>query len=160
MIIWQEETRKEEIILEPSEDEAVVLPRKQKFRSLEQVVDEANFDHIPRQADNTFQYSDAAGRLQITWNTNKANGNGDAFVRRRGRAPRQNIIQAVGGPNPRSALQINELLDAFHLFITEEMIRKIVDRTNASIETFHESLQVSDENRKNLHTVVKRTKRN
>ena len=42
---------------------AQVLPRKQKFRSLSHVIDEDNYDNIPRQANKRLKYY----ILYITW---------------------------------------------------------------------------------------------
>ena len=52
---------------EPDRDQE--LPKKQKLRSLDAVLDESNYKHLPSQRKRTFKYSDATKTMQINWHT-------------------------------------------------------------------------------------------
>ena len=70
------------------------LRRKQKFKNLDEVLDEINYDDLPAQPDLSFSYKDARNTIAINWNTNPENG----ILRPRGA---ENILKNV--PSPRVA---------------------------------------------------------
>ena len=103
-------------------DEEVLVPRKQKFKSLDDVLDLNNCDILPPQEPITFYYSDAKGQFVMDWTTTKQ---GTSV----GRAPNQNVIKHKPGPQ-RQAKEVTDSLEAFSLFITDKMLTTIVEYTN------------------------------
>ena len=103
-------------------DEEVLVPRKQKFKSLDDVLDLNNCDILPPQEPITFYYSDAKGQFVMDWTTTKQ---GTSV----GRAPNQNVIKHKPGPR-RQAKEVTDSLEAFSLFITDKMLTTIVEYTN------------------------------
>lgn len=107
------------------EEEEVELPRKQKFKNLDEVLDESNYADAPVQPNLTFEYSDARKTVNITWNTVR-----DANLHRRGA---ENIMNKQPGPRG-AAKYVKTPIEAFQLFFSDDMINNIVLYTNAVIE--------------------------
>ena len=51
------------------------LPRKQKFKNLNEVLDDSNYVDLPVQPELSFSYIDARKTMTINQNTNPENGN-------------------------------------------------------------------------------------
>ena len=105
-------------------DEEDLVPRKQKFKNLDDVLDLNNYDILPPQELISFHYSDAKGQFVMDWTTTKQ-------VTSVGRAPNQNVIKHGPGPG-RQAKQVTDSLEAFILFITDNMLTTIVEYTNSN----------------------------
>ena len=52
-------------------DEEDLVPRKQKFKDLDDVLDLNNYDILPPQEPITFHYSDTIGQFVMDWTTTK-----------------------------------------------------------------------------------------
>ena len=122
------------IIEEGNEDENVTadaeaepFPRKQIFSTLNAVLDESRYDPLPPQNEVRYTYSDAKKTIVMDWSTVK-----DNLLQRRQRG---NILRNRPGPRG-AARDATTPLEAFQIFITDEMLDKIVRYTNASIEPF------------------------
>ena len=115
------------------------LPRKQKFKNLEEVLDESNYVDLTAQPDLSFSYTDARKTMTINWNTNPENGN----IRPRGK---ENIFKNVPGPRG-AAKYVQTPIESFSLFFTDEMVNNIVGYTNDIIrpvlEKFSDVLDAS-----------------
>ena len=126
-----EEVVKEE---EPETNFAVevvnAVPRKQKFLNLEKVCDENNYDDLPPQRKETYKYENSKKTITMMYSTK----NPDTRLQRR---QQNNILHNTPGP-PREAKRATTPIEAFELFITNEMIEKIVENTNKNIEPFLE----------------------
>ena len=98
------------------------LPRKQKFKNLDEVVNEKNYDELPQQklSQKTMETKDKKFRIKYT--TNKP-------VNQLNKTPSQNILKHALGP------RLNSFRGIF-LFINQEMLNTIVENTNTVIETF------------------------
>ena len=127
-----------DIIGEDEEEEE--LPRKQKFKNLDEVLDESKYADLPPQPDLSFSYSDAKKTMQITWNAIPENGN----LQHRGA---QNILKNTPGPRG-AAKYVQTPIEAFRLFFTDNMVNNIVRYTNYAIrpviERFSDVLEASD----------------
>ena len=71
-------------------DEEDLVPRKQKFKNLDDVLDLNNYDILLPREPITFHYSDAKGQLAMDWTTTKK---GSSV----GRDPNQNVINTKTG---------------------------------------------------------------
>ena len=115
------------------------LPRKQKFKNLDEVLDESNYVDLTAQPDLSFSYIDARKTMTINWNTNPENGN----IRPRGK---ENIFKNVPGPRG-AAKYVQTPIESFSLFFTDEMVNNIVGYTNDVIrpvlEKFSDVLDAS-----------------
>ena len=116
-----------------SVDEDDLVPRKQKFKNLDDVLDLNNYNVLPPQKLITFHYSDAKGQFVMDWTTTKQ----DTSV---GRAPNQNVIKHKPGPG-RQAKQVTDSLEAFSLFITGNMLTAVVEYTNSNIQNFQRKFE-------------------
>ena len=119
---------------EPETDFAVevvtAVPRKQKFLNLEKVCDENNYDDLPPQRKETYKYENSKKTITIMYSTK----NPDTRLQRR---QQNNILHKTSGPR-REAKRATTPIEAFELFIANEMIEKIVENTNKNIEPFLE----------------------
>ena len=118
----------------------VERPKKQKFKSLDEVLDDDKYIDLPNQESRVFKYTDAKKTMVINWETD---GNQN-FLRQRGTA---NIVKNKPGPRG-IAKRAQTPIDSFNLFFTDKMIEKIVTHTNDVIETamerFADLLEESD----------------
>ena len=125
-----------EAVTEQGNDE---LPTKQKCKNLTEVLNEANYSDVPAQKKRTFHYSDAKKTVNIAWTTTK-----DYTIHRKGT---ENIRKGKAGPRG-IAKNAKTSLESLELFLTDEMIDKLVIYTNASIqpllEKFEDLLEDSD----------------
>ena len=125
-----------EVVTEQGNDE---LPTKQKFKNLTEVLNEANYSDVPAQKKCTFHYSDAKKTVNIAWTTTKV-----YTIHRKGT---ENIRKGKAGPRG-IARNAKTPLESLELFLTDEMIDKLVIYTNASIqpllEKFEDLLEDSD----------------
>ena len=87
------------------------MPRKHKFKNLDEVLNETNYVDLPAQPDLSFSYTDARKTMPINWNTNPENRN--LRLRRA-----ENILKNV--PSPRgTAKHIQTPIESFRLFFTD-----------------------------------------
>ena len=102
-------------------------------------MNEANYSDVPAQKKRTFHYSDAKKTVNIVWATTK-----DYTIHRKGT---ENICKGKAGPRG-IAKNAKTPLESLELFLTAEMIDKLVIYTNASIqpllEKFEDLLEDSD----------------
>ena len=110
-----------------------MVPRKQKFKNLDDVLDLNNYNVLPPQKLITFHYSDAKGQFVMDWTTAKQG----TSLRR---APNQNVIKHKPGPR-RQAKQVTDSLETFSLFITDNMLTTIVEYTNSNIQNFQRKFE-------------------
>ena len=117
-----------------SVDEDDLVPRKQKFKNLDDVLDLNYYNVLPPQKLITFHYSEAKGQFVMDWTTTKE----DTSV---GRAPNQNVIKHKPGPG-RQAKQVTDSLEAFSLFITDNMLTAVLSIPIQTSKTFKENLKM------------------
>ena len=98
------------------------LPRKQKFKNLDEVVNEKNYDELPQQKKFQTTVETKDKKFRIKYTTNKP-------VNQLNKTPSQNILKHALGP------RLNSFRGIF-LFINHEMLNTIVENTNTVIETF------------------------
>ena len=119
---------------EPETDFAVevvtAVPRKQKFLNLEKVCDENNYDDLPPQRKEIYKYENSKKTITMMYSTK----NPDTRLQRR---QQNNILDNTPGPR-REAKRATTPIEAFELFITNELNEKIVENTNKNIERFLE----------------------
>lgn len=106
-------------------------PRKQLFSNLDDVLNLDNYEQLPEQEYALFEYQNSSKTLTMQWETqNPQNRN------RSGRLSNRNIIR--NKPGPRSAAKIvSNPLEAFSLFIPDELLDTIVQHTNDNIGHFY-----------------------
>ena len=97
-------------------------PRKQKFKNLDEVVNEKNYDELPQQKKFQTTVETKDKKFRIKYTTNKP-------VNQLNKTPSQNILKHALGP------RLNSFRGIF-LFINHEMLNTIVENTNTVIETF------------------------
>ena len=114
-------------------DEEDLIARKQKFKNLDDVLNLNNYDILPPQEPITFHYSDTKGQFVMDWTTTKQG----TFV---GRAPNQNVIKHKPGPR-RQAKQVTDPLEAFSLFITDNVLTTIAEHTSSNIRNFRRKFE-------------------
>ena len=119
---------------EPETDFAVevvtAVPCKQKFLNLEKVCDENNYDDLPPQRKEIYKYENSKKTITMMYSTK----NPDTRLQRR---QQNNILHNTPGPR-REAKRATTPIEAFELFITNEMNENIVENTNKNIEPFLE----------------------
>ena len=103
------------------------LPRKQKLKNLDKVLDESNYVDLPAQPDLSFSFTDARKTMTINWNTNPENGN----LRPKSA---ENILKNVSGPRG-AAKYVQTPIESFRLFFTGGMVYDIVGYTNDVIRS-------------------------
>ena len=104
----------------------IELPKKQKFKNFDAVLNEDNYAALPPQENRKFLYSDVKKTVNITWNTVN-----DENVHRRGA---ENICKNV--PGPRGTVKYPKTpVEAFTLFFTKSMIKNIARYTNVVIHS-------------------------
>ena len=108
------------------------LPTKLKFKNLTEVLNEANHSDVPAQKKRTFHYSDARKTVNIAWTTTK-----DKTIHRKGA---ENIRKGKAGSRGISK-NAKTPLELLELFLTDEMIDKLVIYTNASIQPLLEKFK-------------------
>ena len=87
------------------------MPRKHKFKNLDEVLDATKYVDLPAQPDLSFSDTDARKTMPINWNTNPENRN--LRLRRA-----ENILKNV--PSPRgTAKYIQTPIKSFRLFLTD-----------------------------------------
>ena len=96
---------------ESDEDVRVVRPRKQKFKNLDEVMDESKYHPLPEQIPES-----------LTWKPSKNDPTLKSYewttdFHPQGRAPRRNLIRNQPGPSPQAKQCIN-LAQLFDQFIT------------------------------------------
>lgn len=107
------------------EDIRTAAPRKQKFRNLDEVLDESKYDSLPEQPNETYTWKsrDKNDPESYTWTTNFNSA---------GRPPRRNHMENVPGPTP-YAKRCKSLRELFDAFITDDMISDVVEYTNQKV---------------------------
>ena len=118
-----------EAVTEQGNDE---LPTKQKFKNLTEVLNEKNYSDVPAQKKHTFHHCDAKKTVNIASTTTK-----DKTIHRKGA---ENIRKGKAGP--RGIAKIAKTpLESLELFLTDEMIDKLVIYTNVSIQPLLEKFE-------------------
>ena len=120
-------------------EDPIELPKKQKFKNLDTVLNEDNYAAFPPEENRKFLYSNAKKTVIITWNTVS-----DQNVHQRGA---ENIFKNVPGMRG-VAKYAKTPVKVFTLFFTKSMIKNIVRYTNAviqpAIERFSDLFEQSD----------------
>ena len=100
--------------------------RKQKFKNLNQVMNENNYLDIPGQPKKVFRYQDTKKTIKIKWHPNSE----DTKLQQCGS---NNILKHTpGSRGPGKSVQTP--LESFNLFFSKEMIDNIVKYTNQNIK--------------------------
>ena len=102
------------------------VQHRQKFRNLDEVVDEDNYVDPESQPDLANKYSDAKNTVNITWQT--------VTERNFKKITVANILRRKPGPGA-AAKYVKAHLDTFQFFVSNEKVENIVKFTNAVIET-------------------------
>ena len=111
-------------------DEENPLPHKQKFSNLDEVCDQSKYDDLPAQHRASYSDANASKTFVMKYSTVKVHD--DALFSKRGRT---NILKNTPGPR-RAAKHVETPLEAFGLFITDQMLQKIVTNTNLLVDSF------------------------
>ena len=116
------------------------LPKKEKFKNLDKVLDEDSYVDLPVQRKRTCKYADVKNTMKI---------NLEAIPSQQSLQPRGTVNILKHKPGPRgTAKQVQTPLESFNLFFTDEMLEKVVTYTNNSIEPamerFSDLLKESD----------------
>ena len=107
-------------------------PRKQTFSNLDDVLNLDNYDQLPQQEYDLFQYQNTSKIFTMQWETQK-----HQRPRQYGRLPVRNILQNT--PGPRNATKnVSNLLEGLSLFMPDTLLENIVQHTNQNIEDFYE----------------------
>ena len=123
---------------------------KQKFRTLDEVTNLDNFDDPPIQEVANYEYSDKKKTFVVKWHTTN-NTPADMQLDRRGRRSAENIARTKGGPTAASR-NVENPVDSWELFFTDEILKMIIDSTNRKIDTFREEYNDElEQNDKNTH---------
>ena len=103
----------------------VAVPRKQKFKNLDAVMDEINYDSLPEQQKETYVWKskDKNNPVSYEWTTDFST---------QGRAPHRNIYRNRPGPSV-AACRCTTLKELFDAYIDDYMIADVVTSTNAKI---------------------------
>ena len=104
------------------------LSRKQKFKNLDEVVNEKNYDELSQQKKFQATVETKDKKFRIKYTTNKP-------VNQLNKTPSQNILKHTPGPRL-AAKRAPTPLEAFSFFINQKVLNTIVENTNAVIETF------------------------
>ena len=153
-----------------NEDTEGEEPRRQKFKNLSEVLDEANYDPLPPQPKRTYKYQTKEMEkkgLSTKWTTHKSMDNSEIeddeeedvvvpVVRRReppGKRRASNIVQEEPGPCA-EAKGLEQPSEFWSLFFTDQILQVIVDFTNQSIERW---ITVNGDRITSKHTYVKKT---
>ena len=102
------------------------LPKKQKFKNLEEVLDEDSYFDLLAQRIDTFKYADATNTMKISRETISS----QHLLQPNGTV---NILKHTPGPRG-TAKQVQSPLQSFNLFFTDEMLEQVVTYTNNSIK--------------------------
>ena len=49
----------------------MTIQRKQKFKTLDDILSDNNYDNAPPQAERSFKYADSKKKVKVEWKTNK-----------------------------------------------------------------------------------------
>lgn len=123
-------------------DNEVEAPRKQKFVNLSAVTDEDNYDKLPEQENEVFIAANAKKTFVMKWSTQPKE---DRILNKR---KLKNTLKNTPGPR-RAANRAHDVLTAFKLFIDDQLLEKIVQYTNRSIQNFR--AEINPDRKKHLH---------
>ena len=115
-------------------DEEDLVPRKQKFKNLDDVLDLNNYDILLPQQPITFHYSDAKGQFVMDWTTAKQG----TSLRR---APNQNVIKHKPGPR-RQAKQDKLHLKLLVCLLETICLQQLLSLPIQTSKTFEENLKM------------------
>ena len=104
------------------EDVGKSLPRKQKFKNSDEVVNEKNYDQLSQQKKFQATVETKDKEFRIKYTTNKP-------VNQLNKIPSQNILKHAPGLRL-DAKRARTPLEAFYLFINHEKLNTIVENTN------------------------------
>ena len=110
-------------------DDEVTLPRKQKFRTQRDVCDERNFEKLPEQNPQTFEWSNK-NEDSVKWTTNKPSN--DSNPNRAGRRAARDL-PTVGGPTREAIANSETALSTWQVMISDDLLMKVVNYTNKKI---------------------------
>ena len=113
---------------EPDIGELQPRPRKYKFKNLDDVANVENFDDLPPQPKIDSRYVDSTGKFIMNLSTEKV-------LDARGGRESLNVIKHALGPRG-EAKHVTTPFEAWNLFITPDILEKVVAYTNESIYTF------------------------
>ena len=72
--IEEEDVDLENIVKEKTLNESknsATIQRKQKFKTLDDILNDNNYDNAPPQAEHSFKYTDSMKKKKMEWKTNK-----------------------------------------------------------------------------------------
>ena len=118
--IEEEDVNMENIVKEKTSNESensATIQRKQKFRTLDHVLNDNNYDNAPPHTERSFEYTDSNGKVKMEWKTNK-----DKQIHKRGA---ENVYKNKLGPQ-RAAKSVKNPYSSFKIFFTDKMMDNIV----------------------------------
>ena len=119
---------------ESDEEAEPVLPRKIRYKSLDEVTDLNIYDSLPAPDTNQrIVYNTKDGKNEVIWNSQKQ--------KKGGRSGNQNVITERDGPRG-AARNANTEISSWSLFIDEEMLIMALEATNSRIFDFRERFRV------------------
>ena len=108
--------------------------KKIKFKSLEEITNENTFDSVVQEGDEQYNYCSANTQFNLKWFTKNNN------VRNAGRHSVCNVVErpigSLGAPK-----NVTTPVDAWGVFIKNELLEKVVATTNKIIEEFRNRFQ-------------------
>lgn len=113
---------------ENSDDEVrTAVPRKQKFKNLDEVMDESKYEALPAQPIESHKWKPSRRdeeSKEYSWTTD---------FNSQGRAPRRNVLSNRPGPSPQ-AKQCSTTDELFDCYVTEGMFDGVAELTNKKID--------------------------
>ena len=118
----------ENIVKEKTSNESensATMQQKQKFKTLDCVLNDNNRDNAPQQAGRSFEYTDFKKKVKIEWKTNK-----DEQIHKRAA---ENVYKNKPGP-PRADKSMKNPSSSLKLSFTDKMMDNIVQHTNKNMQ--------------------------
>ena len=124
----EEDVDMENIVKEKTSNESensATIQRKQKFKNLDDVLNDNNHDNALPQAERSFEYTDSKKKVKMEWKTNN-----DEKIHKRGA---ENGYKNKPGPQ-RAAKSVKNPSSSIKLFFTDKMMGNIVQYTNKNMQ--------------------------
>ena len=113
------------------------LPRKRKYKSQKDLLNDEMYEKLPDQPVKTFVWSNKSGDRR-EWTTNKPSA--ENIPRNAGRRSAKDISLA-GGPTRFAKLNSKTILETWSSMITDDILMKVVDFTNKRMQVFLTSIK-------------------
>ena len=109
------------------------IPRKRKYKSLEELLDDTKYDRVPLQDEATFTWSNKAGQ-RVDWVSQSP-----ALVKNQkgcGRRSLKDIAKSTGGPTEEAFRTSGTIDGSWSSIIKDESLKKLYLQTDGYIPLF------------------------